>query len=168
MTLIQEIKSNGNLRRLFGKRELKIVEKQLMGVKLKPSEVIRLSRDIRKKFEAIEGLCKYSPEFKIKKGAEIQRIVNETKQTILESRYFPQIEQIVLFGSAAENKMRLDSDIDLAVDLKGADKRDATIFRMEILAKISEKVDIQVFSTLPEKIKNEIKEKGRIIYEKKN
>ena len=51
--LISIIKDE-KIRTLFGKRELEIIEKQLLGIKLSNSEKTRLSRDIRKKFEAIK------------------------------------------------------------------------------------------------------------------
>ena len=53
MRLLNTLKKDKNIRRIFGERELVIIEKQLLGVALKPSEKTRLSRDIRKKFENI-------------------------------------------------------------------------------------------------------------------
>ncbi len=50
MGMLQFLKKNENTRKIFGVRELKIIEKQLLGINLTQSEKNRLSRDIRKKF----------------------------------------------------------------------------------------------------------------------
>ena len=52
--LLNFLKSNENARKIFGERELKIIEKQLLGVNLTQSEKNRLSRDIRLKFNFIK------------------------------------------------------------------------------------------------------------------
>ena len=56
---------NKNTRKIFGKRELKIIEKQIFGINLTQSEKNRLSRDIRKKFEFIEQVARFSAQFKL-------------------------------------------------------------------------------------------------------
>ena len=154
------------MRRLFGKRELVIIEKQLLGVSLTQSEKNRLSRDIRKKFKAIGELIPAEGEFELKKGAEIKRLIEEAKEVILKSKYFPRVKKIMLFGSAVANKLTLRSDIDMAVEFSQISKKEATRFRIEIAARASDKVDIQVYNILPEKLKKEIDEKGRVIYER--
>jgi len=168
MGLLQEIKRNPNMRRIFGKRELIIIEKQLMGVKLKPSETIRLSRDIRKKFDVIKELGRYSSEFELKKGAVIKEIIEEAKEVILESAYFPKIRKIILFGSAVKNQLTFRSDIDIAVEFDEITNKEALLFRRSILSKVNERVDVQVLNVLPEKIKKEIQKEGKVLYEKKN
>ncbi len=165
MTLLNLIKKDKNLRRIFGKQELEIIERQILGIKLKPSEKTRLSRDIKKKFEAVEALSRFSDEFKLKKGAEIKKIVNQVKDDILESRYFPRIKMIYLFGSAVENEVTFRSDIDIAVEFDSISQKEATEFRIKFSA--NDKVDIQVYNILPEKIKKEIDTKGKVIYERK-
>lgn len=168
MSFIDILKENENIRKIFGKRELVIIEKQLFGVSLKPSERTRLSRDIRKKFEAIESLILYKENFKLKQGAIVKDLIKEAKGIILESKYFPKINKIILFGSAAENKLTLLSDIDIAIDFKEISKTEAVKFRLEMLRKVNKKVDIQVYNILPDKIKKEIQEKGKLLYERKN
>lgn len=168
MSLLHTIKTNECIRKLFGRREIVIIEKQLLGVSLTQSEKNRLSRDIRKKFEAILVLARHKQEFELKKGAEIKKLINEAKETIINSKYLRKIKKIVLFGSAAENKLSLSSDIDLAVEFSDITKKDATKFRIEMSGRISDKMDIQVYNTLSEKIRKEIDEKGKIIYERKN
>ncbi len=165
MTLLEVIKQNKELRRIFGKKELKIIEKQLFGVRLSKSETTRLSRDIRKKFEVIKELSNFHGEFGLKKASEIKFKIQEAKEIILESRYFPKIKKIILFGSAVENQLTLISDIDIAVEFFEITSKEATKFRAEISGRVSDKIDIQVFNVLPEKIKKEIIKKGKIIYE---
>jgi predicted nucleotidyltransferase len=165
MSLLGLIRREKGLRRIFGKRELEIIERQILGIKLRPSERIRLSRDIRKKFEVIGMLAPYAEEFKLKKGSEVKRLVNEIKEDILESEYFPRIKRIYLFGSAVENELTFRSDIDIAVEFDKIDIKEATEFRIHFSA--NDKLDIQVYNVLPEKITKEIDLKGRVIYERK-
>lgn len=68
MNLLKLLKENENARKIFGKRELKIIEKQLFGINLTQSEKNRLSRDIRRKLEFIREAVKFSDEFELKKG----------------------------------------------------------------------------------------------------
>ncbi len=154
------------IRRLFGKRELVIIRKQLWGVPLKSSEKTRLSRDIRKKFRAIFLLLPFAEEFELKKGAEIKRLIQEAKEVILKTKFFPRIKKIILFGSVAENKPTLLSDIDLAVEFTSLAEGEATLFRREVLGQLNERFDVQVYNQLPVKIKKEIDKKGKVIYER--
>ncbi len=166
MSLLYVLKKNPVVRRLFGKRELVIIEKQLMGVKLKPSETTRLSRDIRKKLEAVKALAAFSSHFQLKKGSEVKRLVKETIEIMRESRFFPRIKQVFLFGSASDGSMALVSDIDLAVIFGEISENESALFRAEVLGKASDRLDVQVFNTLPEKLKKEITLKGKSVYEK--
>jgi len=165
MSLIKIIK-NKEMRRIFGKKELEIIEKQLLGINLTASEKTRLSRDIRKKFSIVTELSKCIEEFKLKKGGVIKEIIESTKEEILKSKYFPKINKIVLFGSAAKNKISYRSDIDLAVFFSDIDKRESSEFRIRLLGKVNERIDIQVYNTLPEKIKKEIDKEGRVIWKR--
>ncbi|AJF62902.1 MAG: hypothetical protein QT11_C0001G0766 [archaeon GW2011_AR20] len=165
MSLLNIIDKNTNLRRIFGKKELVIIKKQLLGVPLKESERTRLSRDIRKKLEAIKELSKFSLEFDLKKGAEIKKILEEAKEVIFQNRLFSRVKKIILFGSAAENKLNLNSDIDVAVEFNKISEEEATNFRKEVMGKINEKTDIQVYNILQGKIKREISNKGKVLYE---
>ena len=92
---------------------------------------------------------------------ELGRIVQ-----VLVNQYRPQ--KIFLFGSVAENKLTLDSDIDIAAELANASKEDSYKFRKEVMGKVNERVDFKIYNLLPKKIKDEILSKGRILYEKKN
>ncbi|HLC47982.1 MAG TPA: nucleotidyltransferase domain-containing protein [Candidatus Norongarragalinales archaeon] len=163
-----EILKKPEVRKLFGKRELAIIEKQLLGVSLSQSEKNRLSRDIRKKFEAIKALAPFVEEFELKKGSEIRKLVEEAKEIILESRFHPKIKLIALYGSAVENKLSLSSDIDIAVEFSDFDLGEVTQFRKQVLAKVNARIDVQVYNFLPSKVKKAIDSKGRILYERTN
>jgi len=166
MGLLQFLKSNKNTRKIFGERELKIIEKQLQGINLTQSEKNRLSRDIRKKFEFIRGGAAFSQEFELKKGAEIKRMTEEAKDIILDDILFGRIKRIVLYGSVMENEMTFSSDIDIAIEFSDINLKEATIFRKRILGKMNQRIDIQVYNFLPEKIKKEIELKGKTLYKK--
>ena len=166
MDIVDFLKKNKEARLVFGIKELKIIEKQILGLRLTASEKTRLSRDIRKKFQFIKDAARFESEFELKKGARIKKYIEEAVEVIKESKYFPYLKKIILFGSAVENRLTLDSDIDIAVEFDEIDKKEAGKFRINVLGKVPDKVDIQVYNVLPAKIKKEIDEKGRVLFEK--
>lgn len=168
MGLLEAIKTNKNIRRIFGKRELVIIEKQLLGVLLAPSEKTRLSRDIRKKLEAVTALAPFISEFRLKHGGVVNERIDEATTVILESAYFPWIQKIVLFGSAATHQLTLNSDIDISVEFTSITKKEAFRFRLDIAKKVSDKTDIRVYNMLPLKVKKEVDAQGKVLYERKN
>ena len=168
MELLNFLLKNKNSRKIFGERELRIIEKQFLGINLTQSEKNRLSRDIRKKFEFIKEASQFKDDFELKKGAEIKKIVEETKAFIINSEYFKNIKRIVLFGSSAENQRSFKSDIDIAVEFNKVNQKEAMRFRINIGRGLNEKIDLQVYNVLPEKIKKEINEKGKLLYERKD
>jgi predicted nucleotidyltransferase len=164
MELITFLKNNPNSRKIFGERELKIIEKQIQGVNLTQSEKNRLSRDIRKKLEIIKELTKFSDEFELKKASSSKRLIQDIKKEILNHVLKNKIKKIILFGSFVENKLNLNSDLDIAVEFSAINEKEAFNFRKAILGNFSDKIDLQVFNLLPDKIKKDIREKGKIIY----
>jgi len=160
------LRKSNDKRKIFGERELKIIEKQLQGINLTQSEKNRLSRDIRKKFQFIREVSKFEDEFKLRKGSEVKKLADESKQIILSSEYFPKIKKIALFGSAVENKLTFRSDIDIAVFFDRITKKEALKFRKKMLGSLPDKIDIQVFNTLPEKIKKEILKNHKTLYKR--
>lgn len=166
MDLINILEDNEEIRKIFGKRELIIIKKQLLGLKLKPSEKTRLSRDIRKKFRAIETLSKCSSEFNLKHGMHLKRLINDTKEHMLESEYSHKIKKIFLFGSTADKSHIFRSDIDIAVEFTDINLKDATKFRIKF--SYNDKIQVNVYNILPQKIKDEINKKGKVLYEKQN
>jgi predicted nucleotidyltransferase len=147
-------------RKVFGQRELRIINKQLKGINLTQSEKNRLSRDIRPKFRFISECARFSDDFGLSKGFETEQAIEEAKELILG---YPDVRKIVVYGSYIDRSMTLRSDIDIAVDLGKTDMKRATRFRQEILGKL-EGIDVQVYDQLPTKIRRAV-DKGRVIYE---
>ena len=166
MSLLKTLKEEKNARKIFGKKEIEIIEKQLNGIKLSPSEQTRLSRDIRKKFEIIKELAKNEREFELKKGKILKERIENAKEVILESKYLSKIRKIILFGSAVENKLNYRSDIDLAIIFSDINRAEADEFRIKTLGKLSNQIDIQVYNFLPDKIKKQIDERGKVIWKR--
>lgn len=166
MDIIQFLKENQNARKIFGKREIKIIEKQLWGMRLTQSEKNRLSRDIRKKLNLIKEISKFQDEFSLKHGERINNLIQETKEIILEHQLFRKIKQICLFGSVISKEHNLSSDIDIAVIFDKISQEEAIKFRKETMSKVPNKIDIQVYNVLPLKIKKSIDREKRVIYER--
>jgi len=165
MGILDFLRSDKNTRKVFGKRELKIIEKQLYGVALSQSEKNRLSRDIRKKLEFMREAARFSEEFELKKGSIIKDAIEEAKEAILAES--GNVNEIRLYGSAAENTLTLRSDIDISVEFSAISLKEATLFRKRISGRVNPRIDIQVYNHLPEKIRKEIRAKGRVLYEDK-
>jgi len=166
MSLIEIIRKNKEIRTIFGKQEILIIEKQLLGVPLKPSEKTRLSRDIRRKFKAIASLAPFIEEFNLKQGSELNRIIQDTKEVVLNTEQAPKIKRIVIFGSTTNKSRTLLSDIDIAVEFEKIERKEAAKFRLRTLNKTHKKVDIQVYNFLPVKIKKQINKYGKTIYKR--
>ncbi|MDI6737922.1 MAG: nucleotidyltransferase domain-containing protein [Nanoarchaeota archaeon] len=164
MGLLKFITESRESRRIFGEKEIKIIEKQLLGVSLTQSEKNRLSRGIRKKLEFIQKIARFEDEFRLKKGGEIKEIIKDAKEAIKEDILANKIKQITLFGSAVENKLTLRSDIDISVEFRDITAAEATLFRKRILGKVNKRVDLQVYNVLPNNIKKAIDEKGRMLH----
>jgi predicted nucleotidyltransferase len=164
MALLEFLKKSKEARKVFGKRELEIIEKQLKGINLTQSEKNRLSRDIRQKLDFIAKIARFENEFKLKKSAKVKELIEEAKETILKDEHFQRIKKIILFGSTVENQRTHRSDIDIAVEFDEISSKDAAKFRIKTF--FNENVDIQVYNILPDKIKKEIDEKGKVIWKK--
>jgi predicted nucleotidyltransferase len=167
MNLLAFLKDNEFSRKIFGKRELKIIEKQLNGISLTQSEKNRLSRDIRPKFKFIKECSIFKNEFELKKGFISKKIIEEAKKIILNDILSKNIKSVLLYGSIVENKMTMKSDLDLAVVFDKIDLKEATLFRKRVLSKTNSKIDVQVFNILPSKIKKEILRRNKVLYEVK-
>lgn len=155
-------------RRIFGERELKIIEKQLWAIRLTRSEKNRLSRDIRRKLEFIKEAARFADEFRLKKGADLRMEVNEAVEVIREDEAFNNIKRIWLFGSTTSNERNLTSDIDIAAEFKELTQKEAVEFRKRVSGNFGANVDVQVFNVLPKKIQDDILKNGRVIYERKD
>lgn len=164
MNLSDFLKKTPEARKIFGKQELRIIEKQLKGINLTQSEKNRLSRDIRKKMKFIKEISKFKDEFDLKKGIENKKLIDETLEVILESKWRNSIKKITLFGSITNNQLTINSDIDIAVEFRFISKKDAFNFRKNIMGKIPDKIDLQVFNHLPIKIKDSISSNHKVLY----
>jgi len=166
MGMLKFLKESQDARKIFGRGELKIMEKQMLGVSLSQSEKNRLSRDVRRKLEFIRKIAGFEREFKIKKGSEIKKMLEETKEIIMADALIKKIKRVVLFGSAAEGMLTLSSDIDIAVEFDRITLADATLFRKRISGKVNSKMDVQVYNILPNKVRREINSKGKVLYQR--
>ena len=94
----------------------------------------------------------------------IQRLVRDAVEVILNDKLRKKIKKIILFGSMVTNEMTVRSDIDLAVLFDRIGLREATKFRIRVLGELNDKLDVQVFNILPNKIKKEIEKKYNVLY----
>lgn len=164
--LLRFLKESPNARKVFGKGELKIIERQLDGINLTQSEKNRLSRDIRAKFKFIKEVSRFEKEFDLKKAARVKERIERALELIREHKDFRKIKEIWLFGSTVENKRTFRSDIDIAVVFDEIDLREATKFRIRILGNFDKKMDVQVFRFLPKKIQKSILGNYRVLYKR--
>ena len=76
---------------------------------------------------------------------------------------FEKVKFIVLYGSAAERRMKKDSDIDLCIYYDGSPE-EASRFRFKVLSELFDDIyDVQIFQQLPLYVRVEVF-KGRVIY----
>ena len=158
------LKGNMDARKIFGKKEIGIILKQLDGIYLTQSERNRLSRDIKPKFEFIKEASKFGDEFELKKDADNLKIIDKAVQLILHDQLKDRIRAILLFGSHAGGIVTKRSDIDICAIFTDISLREATKFRIRIMGELPEKVDVQVFNILPQKIKREIARSHKVLY----
>jgi len=164
MGMLNFLSKSQDARKIFGERELKIIDKQLKGVNLTQSERNRLSRDIRKKFNFIKEVSVFSKEFELKKGAEINSKIEDALEVILNDPLRVRITKILLFGSVVKKELNLMSDIDLAVVFDKISQKDAFDFRKRVLGRVNNKTDIQVFNILPKNVRESILKNHRVLY----
>ena len=70
LNLKEFFRNNQNARKIFGKKEIDIIIRQLEGKNLTQSERNRLSRDIRPKLQFIKDIGKFEGEFGLEKNQE--------------------------------------------------------------------------------------------------
>jgi predicted nucleotidyltransferase len=163
MTLLDFIKKSKDALLVFGKKETLIIEKQLKGIKLTQSEKNRLSRSIRPKLDFIKRCSVYKDEFNMKKGGDVFKKLEMLKDEILTGKFGRILKRIYIFGSFVENKMSMDSDVDVAVEFNKITRKDASMFKIAIQS--DNMLHISVFNLLDDNLKEEVKENGRIFYE---
>ncbi len=167
--LLKFLDGNPDARKVFGMRELKIIEKQAWAVELTQSEKNRLSRDIRRKLDFIAKLARFSDAFKLKKGASVKERAIEVVDAINQDAMATKIRRIWLFGSTVQKTRSLThSDVDIAVEFDEITPNQALAFRRRILGNFDERVDVQVLNVLPENVQAEVRGQGRILHEREN
>ena len=165
MNLKNVLKNNDKIRKIFGKKEIEIMLRQLEGLKLTQSERNRLSRDIKPKFEAIRDLSELKDEFALERNSDNKRIIEKAKDVILSHELKDNIKAIFLFGSFADKTYTKRSDIDICILFKNEiSLKEATKFRIRVSGQLPDKVDIQVFNILPLKIKRDIARNHKVLY----
>lgn len=163
------IKGNEAARRIFGKKEIEIIIKQLDGLKLTQSEMNRLSRDIKPKLNFIKEISKYDNEFALKKNQNNKNIIEKVVEVVLNDELNENIRAILLFGSFADRTNIPKSDIDICVVFrKSISLKEATKFRIRNLGKLPKKVDLHVFNVLPMKLKRDIARNHKVLYKNKD
>lgn len=165
MSLLNLLKTNKNARKIFGKKELDIIYRQLEGVSLKQSEKNRLSRDIRPKLDFIKDIAGFSEEFELKKNQNNRKLIDRAVEAILNDELGKDIKAILLFGSFADNSYTPMSDIDICVVFREISSSESTQFRIRVSGQLPDKVDVQVFNILPQKIKRDIARNHRVLYQ---
>lgn len=165
MKLITFLKEEKNARRIFGKREIEIISKQMNGIELTQSEKNRISRDIKPKLDFIKKLSEFKDEFQLRKNQDNKKIIQKAVELILKDELKDNIQAILLFGSFADNTAAPGSDIDICAVFKNKiSLKEATLFRIRISGQLPEKADIQVFNILPQKIKKAIAKNHKVLY----
>ena len=164
MALKEILKLNKDARKVFGKKEIEIILKQIDGITLTQSEKNRLSRDIRPKLRFIKEISKIEDDFELKKDADNLKLIDKAVQLILKDELKNRIKVILLFGSHVKGMVTKRSDIDICVVFSDITLKEATKFRIRISGEFTEKVDIQVFNVLPQKIKRSIARNHKILY----
>lgn len=76
---------------------------------------------------------------------------------------FENVRFVILYGSIAEGRARVESDIDLAVYYDG-ERDEAARFRFAVLSELADdRYDIQIFSNLPLYVRTEVL-RGKVLY----
>ena len=162
------LNGNKNARKIFGKKEIEIILKQLDGISLTQSEKNRLSRDIRPKLNFVKEISDFKDEFELKKDQYAKNIIDKAVNLILQDKLKDRIEAILLFGSRVRGIVTLRSDIDLCVVFDNIGREEADRFRIRVLGNFSARIDIQVFNILPQKIKRSIARSHKILYKQED
>ncbi len=150
-------------RKIFGKKEIQIIKKQIRGIVLTQSEKNRLSRDIKKKFAFIQMANK--TKINLVQGNRTKRKIDKTLKEILKQI---KPKAVLLFGSYANNTQWIRSDIDICIVLDEIlSITEATKLRLSILSNIPSGVDFWVFNNLPEHIKKTIADNHKVLMQSK-
>ncbi|MBI2575396.1 nucleotidyltransferase domain-containing protein, partial [Candidatus Woesearchaeota archaeon] len=87
---------------------------------------------------------------------------------ILKDELSDRIRAVLLFGSFSDKTYTSRSDIDICAVFRAISLKEATEFRISVSGQLPEKVDVQVFDVLPQKIKREIARNNKVLYRAKD
>ncbi|MAG52415.1 MAG: hypothetical protein CMH62_00460 [Nanoarchaeota archaeon] len=161
LNLLRFLRANKNVRKIFGEKELRIIEKQLFGQELTQSEKNRLSRDVRKKFNFIQEASVFDDDvFRLKKGSLIQEILEEAVKVIKKDVLNEKINKVILYNPDEDNKIT-----DVFVVFSEIQEKEVVLFRRRMIDKVNSRVNIRIYNFLSKKIKESIDEKGKVLYE---
>lgn len=93
---------------------------------------------------------------------EIKDKINLFMRKLKEMPDFNRVKFVFLFGSYSNGKQNKFSDIDFAVYYKG-DSKERFKFRLNILGKLPDNFDVQIFQDLPLYVRMNVL-KGKLIY----
>lgn len=93
---------------------------------------------------------------------DIKQSIEEFLELIKKEKIYPRIEFIVLYGSSLSDYFYKDSDIDICIYIED-EKKELVKIRLNLLKKLDEKFDIQIFQLLPIYVQVEIL-KGKFLY----
>ncbi|HLC80386.1 nucleotidyltransferase domain-containing protein [Candidatus Woesearchaeota archaeon] len=168
MKFAELIKTDPHARKIFGRKEIEIILKQLDGIPLTQSESNRLSRDIRPKLGFIEKCLAFKDYFSLKKNQENKMILKETVSQILTSSEGYKVSAILLFGSHARRTPHKRSDLDVAVIFKEIREKDGRLFLRRMLKITDQKIELHLFNFLPSSVRGEIAKNSKILYKRKD
>jgi predicted nucleotidyltransferase len=94
---------------------------------------------------------------------EINNIIKNALERLKDIHGFEKVSFIILYGSAAEGRIRKSSDIDLCIDLDAETDFDRSKFRLTVLSELPDYFDVQIFSQLPLYVKKEVL-RGKVIF----
>lgn len=92
----------------------------------------------------------------------IKEKINELLEELRETKIFPKIEFVILYGSSLSSYHLEDSDVDICLYID-EERNKLSKIRLELLKKFNGNLDIQIFQLLPLYVQIEVL-KGEILY----
>jgi uncharacterized protein len=143
--------------------------KQIEGRDLKQSERNRLSRDIRPKLDVVRKLSEFKDEFALERNQENKRVIENAIGVVLSDELGEDVKAMLLFGSFVDGSFTARSDIDICVVFdRKLSLKEATEFRVRVSGELPDKVDIQVFGVLPQKVKRSVARNHKVLFSRKD
>ncbi len=167
MELMNFLDNSAGARLVFGKKELEIIRKQLLGMPLKQSERNRLSKFIRPKLRFIAQCAVFKNEFELIRKSRLKELLAHVLNVVLSDKLGKNAVAIFLYGSFCNNSANKFSDLDVGVIFPEITPRQAASFEVRVLSKVPELVDVKVFNTLPLRVKRSVVENYKILYKKR-